>query len=108
MPKSLNPNERLVMVLACDQELPRETQPRFFAKPLTVAGIKKVQQLATAGSTDAIIDAVMMCLTGWENMDREFTANAVADVLTIGECTEIIEFCLSGGKLDGAEKKKSV
>lgn len=110
MPKSLDPNFRIRMVLADD--VGKSPEPAFFAKTLTLSGLSAVQSLRGCKDPSALVDALMLCLTGWEHMTRdgvplEFNRQNVADVLNIDEVVQIIEFVTSGGRLSVEERKKS-
>lgn len=115
MPKSLEPNSRLVFVLACDADKPKETQPRIFGKSLTISGQRKLMGLLSkmqSGDRDAMIDAALdaaeLCLTGWENMNGiEFSRDAIEQVLSLEELTEILSHVSDSGKASGEEQKKS-
>lgn len=107
MPKRLDPNYRLRLVLAGD--LDKEPQPCFWAKNLTVGMIERYQGGMTITS---LVDAVMDCLVGWEHMvldgqPLEFSRENVAMVLDADEMREIIEFCTSQARLGVEERKKS-
>ena len=121
MPKSLDPSSRLTLVLACDAEKPEATQPRIFAKTLTLNQQRKMMtameglQSGSAGEKiDAALDAAMLCLTGWENMkDMEsgelipFSREAIADVLSLEEIVESINYVMGAASASPTDKKKS-
>ncbi|HQX53492.1 MAG TPA: hypothetical protein PLR25_26465, partial [Planctomycetaceae bacterium] len=73
MPRSLDPSSRLTMVLACDVDKPRETQPRIFARTLTLNQQRKLMAAMIrmksdpADKIEAALDAAEICLVGWEN-----------------------------------------
>lgn len=115
MPKFLDTNDRIVFVLASDADKPKNVQPRLIGQVLTVnrqlklmTAVKQMQQLADPEvKTNAALDAVMSCLSGWENFGREFSREAVGDILTIGEITEIISVAIATFTADGDDLKKS-
>ncbi len=121
MPRSLEPNSRIVFVLDCDKDKPKETQPRLFGKSLTVgasrrlaSGIRAMKAAEGEAKIDAIIDIAMECITGWENMLDpttasviEFNRQTLQDVLSIDELSEIIELTASNGRLGVDDRKKS-
>lgn len=120
MPRSLDPNSRLTMVLACD--LDKVPQPRIFARCLTLNQQRRLMaamQRMQAGSDaedklTAAIDAAEVCLVGWENMTDpdtgnpiEFCRDAIGDVLTIEELTEVFNAVTSASNPSAVDKKKS-
>lgn len=114
MPRSLDPNSRLTMVLACDVDKPKESQPRIFAKSPTLNQQRKlVGLLATlkdnnpAEAMDAILDAAEMCMTGWENIPMEFSRESIGDVLSLEEIVEVISFLVNSSTATVDDKKKS-
>ena len=120
MPRSLDPASRLTMVLACDVDKPRETQPRIFARTLTLNQQRKLMaamgrmQTASAGEKiDAALDAAELCLTGWENMTGQngeaiqFSRDAIGDVLSMEELAEVFSAVSGAGKASASEKKES-
>lgn len=122
MPKSLDPSARITMVLACDVDKPTDTQPRIFARSLTInqqrqllAAMSAMQTADKAeGKIDAALDAAEVCLTGWENMVQPetgdaipFTRQAIGDVLSIEELTEIFNAVIQTTTLTADDKKKS-
>ena len=114
MPRSLDPSSRLTMVLACDLDKPKETQPRIFAKTpnLNQQGklLGTLESLKKGGITeqiDAIIDAAMICLTGWENIPVEFSREAIGEVLDLGEVIEVITHLATISTPTADDKKKS-
>jgi len=122
MPRSLDPSSRLTFVLACDLDKPRETQPRIFARTLTLNQQRRLMsamaKMKTAEQPDekisAAIDAAEVCLTGWENMtDPEtgksipFGRETIGDVLNIDELGEVFEAVTSAAAASVDVKKKS-
>jgi len=121
MPRSLDPSAKITMVLACDADKPRETQPRIFARTLTLNQQRKLMTAMTRMNTaseadqkiDAALDAAEICLTGWENMTDEtghtipFSREAIGDVLTIDELGEVFNCVTSASRPDASDKKKS-
>lgn len=114
MPRSLDPNARLVMVLACDVDKPQETQPRIFAKAPTLNQQRKlISTLSTLDSGnvleqfDSIIDVAALLLTGWENIPVEFSRDTIGDVLNLEEIVEVLTFLVSSTQPTAADKKKS-
>ena len=115
MPKSLDTTDRIVFVLASDADKPKDVQPRLIGQVLTLGrqrklmtAVKQMQQAADPeAKTNAALDAVVICLSGWENFGREFSREAIEDLLTIGEITEIINAIITTFTADGDDLKKS-
>lgn len=122
MPRSLDPNNRLTFVLACDLDKPKETQPRIFARTLTINQQRRLMSAmhemrddgGPASKIDAALDAAEVCLVGWENMidpatnqEIAFSREAIGDVLTIDEMVEVFEAVISAGTPTADDKKKS-
>ena len=120
MPRSLDPSSRLTMVLACDVDKPRETQPRIFARTLTLnqqrklmAAMARMQTASADEKIDAALDAAEICLTGWENMTGQngeaiqFSRDAIGDVLSMEELAEVFSAVSGAGKASASEKKES-
>ena len=120
MPRSLDPSSRLTMVLACDVDKPRETQPRIFARTLTLnqqrklmAAMSRMQTASADEKIEAALDAAEICLTGWENMTGQngesikFSREAIGDVLSMEELAEVFAAVSSSGRASVSEKKES-
>lgn len=106
------------MALACDIDKPRETQPRIFARTLTLNQQRKLmaamERMKGDGKIDAALDAAEICLTGWENMTDPttgqtivFSREAIGDVLSIEELAEVFTAVSGAGKTSADDKKKS-
>lgn len=117
MPRSLDPNSRITMVLACDQDKPKETRPEIYAKAptlgtqrvlvRTLAKFRSGVSIADYDSiTDSLLDAAEMCLTGWKNIPTEFSRKGIEDVLNLEEIAEVIGF-LASASASATDKKKS-
>lgn len=123
MPKSLEPNSRITMVLACDIDKPSDIQPQIFARTLTLNQQRKMMRAMRAmkdsgGDADKMIDAALdaaeVCLTGWKNMvDPDsgepiaFSREAIGDVLSLEEMTEVFDAVIESGKASPGDQKKS-
>ena len=115
MPKSLDTTDRIVFVLASDADKPRDVQPRLIGQVLTLsrqrklmAAVKQMQQLKDADEQiEAALDAVEVCLSGWENFGREYSREALCEVLTIAEIREVIDAIVTTFTADGDDLKKS-
>ena len=108
------------MVLACYVDKPKETQPRIFARTLTLNQQRKL--MAAMGrmksepddKIEAALDAAEICLTGWENMTNPdngekivFSRETIGDVLSIEELVEVFNAVTSAGSATAVDKKKS-
>jgi hypothetical protein len=123
MPKSLEPNSRITMVLACDVDKPVEMQPQIFARTLTLNQQRKMMRAMRAMKDsgrdpdkmiDAALDAAEICLTGWKNMidpdsgeSIAFSREAIGDVLSLEEMTEVFDAVIESGKASPGDQKKS-
>lgn len=115
MPRSLDPNSRITMVLACDVDKPRESQPRIFAKTPTLNQQRKLIALVDsfkdggnfADKIDAILDTAASMLTGWENIPLEFSRDTIGDVLSLEEIVEVLSYLISASQPTADDKKKS-
>lgn len=122
MPKSLDPSSRITMVLACDLDKPKETQPRIFARTLTLNQQRRLMEAMgrmrsceqAEDKLTAALDAAEVCLLGWENMTDPhsgdpiaFSRDAIGDVLSIDELVEVFDAVSSTSTASAADKKKS-
>ena len=117
MPRRTDPNNKLTLVLACDQHLPPEKQPKFFARVLSVRQAEELQLRRDSNQGSSIqnaIDLAMFFLCGWENMVdpdtnelMEFNAENLKEILTIDELTEVLDFATGSIKPTVDESKKS-
>ena len=112
MPRSLDPNARLTMVLACDVDT--NPQPKIFAKAPTLNQQRKLiglmgslQGTDLQSQIDAIIDTAAACLIGWENIPLEFNRDNIGEVLSLEEMMEIFGFLVSATVPTADDKKKS-
>jgi hypothetical protein len=118
MPRSLDPSSRLTLVLACDVDKPRETQPRIFARSLAINQQRQLMAAMSRMQTEsdkieAALDAAEICLTGWENMNNPdtgekivFSRETIGDVLSIEELVEVFNAVTSAGSATALDKKK--
>lgn len=122
MPRSLDPSSRLTLVLACDVDKPREQQPRFYARCLTLNQQRQLlttveaMQAATSPTAkmDAALDAAALCIVGWENMTDPatgqpltFSREAIGDVLSMQELAEVFDAVTTASTTTADDKKKS-
>jgi hypothetical protein len=122
MPRSLDPSSRLTMVLACDVDKPKETQPRIFARTLTLNQQRKLMTAMDAmkkaeapeDKIEGALNAAEVCLTGWENMidpqtgnSIPFTRENIGDVLSLDELIEVFGAVTAMATPSADDKKKS-
>ena len=120
MPRSLEPNSRIVFVLECDKD--KSPQPRAFGRTLSISQSRKLINVMSSlreastidAKLDASIDAAMSVLSGWENMidpdtgaEIPFSRESLADVYSIEELIEILNLASGDGRLSADERKKS-
>lgn len=112
MPRSLDPNAVLKMVLACDVD--KTPQPRIFAKHPTlnqqrklIALLSNIDQSNMLEALDSIVDATVMLITGWENIPIEFSRDTIGDVLSLDEMVEVLNFLVASTRATPEDKKKS-
>jgi len=115
MPRSLDPNSRITMVLEYDLDKPAESQPRFFAKQPTLNQQRKLigvlSSLNSGGELaekfDAILDAAALLITGWENIPLPFNKENLGDVLSLEEIIEVLNYLVSQSQPTEDDRKKS-
>lgn len=105
------------MVLASDQYLPPESQPKFFARVLSVRQAEELQDKRDQGGKKSLaiaLEVLMEFLTGWENMTHpdtgeplDFNVENLKEVLTIDELHEVVDFAVGTIKPTGDDQKKS-
>lgn len=109
----LRPQDRIVFNFAGDEDMPADRRPRMVGKVLSVSEARRLQSVFADGANqlDAAIDAVMIGLTGWENVNHpttgqpiEFSKTSIGEWLTIDELLEVIQFLT--GRLTADERKK--
>ena len=119
MPRSLDPNCKLWMALACD--IGKTPLPRIGARPLTGAQEIQLAKLMhdIGGMTppeamQATIEAAAICIREWENMiDPDsgetipFNKENIPKVLCMEERCEVIAWLMNGAKPSPEDKKKS-
>lgn len=117
MPRRTDPNSRLTLVLAGDIDKPKESQPKFFGRVLSVRQSEELMDKRSEDggkSISAAVKMAMMFLTGWENMTSpdngeplEFSAENLKEVLTMAELLEVLDFATGSISPTGDDQKKS-
>ena len=111
MPKLLDPDCTFDAILQDDKD--KDSPPTFVFKALSVRrfnaivddyeGIDKID--SESGKMKVIVNALKAGLTDWKNMGRDFNADDLDDILTIGEAVELLEVMLAGQQISGDDAK---
>jgi len=98
----LRPKDRIVFTFPDDADLPISERPKLIGKVLSVADARQMASMKdtpSGSSIDRIIEAAMVGLSGWENVNHPatgdpspFSSEALATGLTIDELLEVIAF----------------
>jgi len=118
MPLFLEPDQKYPIVLDVDTDKPTETQPTFFARSQSMRGQQKIGEtldmwtdnpdLSVSDLFNATIDALDGVLVSWKNMgDKEFSREAVRDVLTYTEARELLRKVMYNQHITSDEKKST-
>ena len=117
MPIALDPEQTFEVVLKTDQSKPPESRPVFLFRHLTARQLRRIAKLGDdrealkASTVDKITDDLIAtigeALAGWRHIDREFSAESLDTICTIGELWELYYAMRSGGSLDVESKKNS-
>jgi len=118
MPIATDPEATFKIVLESDKAKPEAEQPRFIYHYLTARQWEQVTDVMSKLETfknkevmDKIFDACRVGLVGWENMmdlagkPIVFRAEALEDILTLAEATELL-VTSSASTLSVDSKKK--
>lgn len=115
MPRCLEPNQRIRIVLDCDHDKPAATQPAFFVKAFSARAWRTVtaETETPKSNLDHAIEVVQMALVDWVNMvDPDtgqpipFSADSLDQVCGPGECAELFQKLIEQTMLSAADKKK--
>ncbi len=113
MPLSLNPNVQLDYVLKSDRDL-EDKQPTFKLKILTdelYGEFHKLLKVFKSQSDEeedpsALADVVFYGVAGWENMGKDYSKDAMREILTVAELAELLHEILTLNELRAKEKKE--
>jgi hypothetical protein len=115
MPLFLEPNQSFPIVLDCDKEKPKETQPVFFAKSQSMRGQRHIAEVLdsllssekTSGELfTEVVDELEKVLTGWSNMGgHQYCRDSMELVLSYQEARELLRKVLLNQHLQADEKK---
>ena len=112
MPRSLDPNSKLRMVLASDlDKMPTPTilanAPTLNMQRRLVGLMQSLNGNDMASMFDAILDAGAACICGWENIPIDYSREALGDVLSLDELVEVFGFLIQATVPTADDKKKS-
>ena len=114
MPIFLEPDQSFDIVLDSDAEKPVASRPVFVARSQSMRGQRKIMEaidmLHADGVTvsqvfDAAVEQLKRVLVDWRNMGREYTADAIEDVLSYNESIELLRKVAYNQRMSGDEKK---
>jgi len=121
MPMTMDPNAKFEVALKGDEAMDAEVRPRFHCRFLScrqwreIAGAIDELDGAAGGAEvlDRVIEQLERCVAGWRNVTdpqtgepMAFSADRLADVLTMAEAQELIQRTLEG-RPDGTDLKNS-
>ena len=118
MPVFLEPDQSFPIVLDCDKDKPKESQPTFLVKSQSMRGQREVLRVLDA-ATDAAnesltvnemfeITITMLCkvMVGWRNMgNHQFSREAIEDILSFNEARELLRKVAYNQAVQHEEKK---
>lgn len=119
MPRFCRPEQKYMIVLDEDKEMPKETRPVFWAKSVSMADHQIVAEQMDRNTADSVgeyfdsnVEALAVVITGWEKItnptdgiDIEFSVEAMKEVLTSAEAIELIRKALYNDEVKPEEKK---
>ncbi len=119
MPRFCRPDQKYKIVLDEDKEMPKETQPVFWAKSVSMADHQIVAEQMDRNSADSVaeyfdsnIEALAVVITGWDKIIDpvsgeavEFSVKAMKKVLTSAEAIQLIRKALYNDEVKPEEKK---
>ena len=114
MPIFLEPDQTFEVSLEIDKDKPIATRPVFLVKSQSMRGQRKIMEaidmlhadgVTVAQVFDAAVEQLKRVLTDWRNMGREYTADAIEDVLSYNESIELLRKVAYNQRMSGDEKK---
>lgn len=115
MPVCLEPNQSFPVVLECDKDKPKETQPTFMVVALSMREQRKLLAMLDRlnedyykSHEDAFSDAVEhlgKVVIGWRNISVPFSQEAFEDVLNYTEARELLRKVANNQHVQLEEKK---
>jgi hypothetical protein len=117
MPLFLEPGQKYPIVLDCDADKPAESRPTFYAKSQSMRGQQRVgevldmwtnnAELTVKELFDETVAVLGEVLVGWKHMDREYSVDALRDVLMYQEARELLRKVMFNQHITADEKKSS-
>jgi hypothetical protein len=116
MPIALEPGEGFPVVLDSDASKPAESRPTFLAKSQSMRGQRKIaavldymheEEVKTDDLFDRSIAALGEVIVGWKNMGRDYSKEALEDVLDYSEARELLRKVSANQHVTKEEKKSS-
>lgn len=110
MPRSLEPGERLELILESDRDKPDATV--FYAHSLAFRTHKRlancVRALTTkeADADEKLVDMVASLITGW-NRSEPYTATSIEETCNLTEIVQLAGLIMLDGRMEIADRKKS-
>lgn len=124
MPKCLHPGQRYPIVLDCDQDLPKGSQPTFYAKAQSMIGQERIGELVDrwSGKDESELTRQQLFSEGvellsdividWKNMNDPdtgepipFAPESIMKWLTYLEVRELIRKVMFNSHIDPDTKK---
>lgn len=118
MPLFLEPDQKYPVILDCDADKPKATQPTFFARSQSMRGQQKIADaldqwtdnpnLSVKELFSSTIEVLSSVIVGWSNMGGiEFSGESLSDVLTYQEARELLRKVMYNQHITTDEKKST-
>lgn len=117
MPLSIDPDSFVWVSLATDKAKPEAARPAFKCKFLTVRenlraralyeDAIKLGETDDAGYVGKILDGILIGVGAWRNLPGEFSRDALQDVLSFQELTELFWLTITETRAVAAELFRS-
>lgn len=115
MPLFLEPGQQYPIVLDIDADKPKESRPTFYAKSQSMRGQQRIGEvldmwgdnpdLTLCELFDATLAVLSGVVVGWTHMGREFSIDAMKDVLNYSEARELLRKVMYNQHITPDEKK---
>ena len=115
MPAFLEPNQAFPVVLDIDKDKPKDVQPTFMAKALSMREQRKLLSMLDRLNEDFYkshdeafkdaVEALGNVVTGWKNISLVFAPEAFEDVLSYTEARELLRKIANNQHVQLEEKK---
>lgn len=112
MPLFLEPEQKYPVVLDCDKA--KSPAPTFFAKSQSMRGQQRIAEtldrlteaeVSTPQLFDETCERLGEVLVGWSNMGRDYSVDALRDVLSYQEARELLRKVMYNQHIQTDEKK---